>query len=181
MLVSQFSLSVTNEFSQTTWYSLCFLIAQSLTMLAMSAHCRLSEQQRHHRQYAYLTPMFVIMSEDILTTKYDFALRYIAVLCWLNGIDNDINLTPFQSPIPPKTSDSYASRWIINKVDPNYDAYRRQKWLIRSCIGHKYVCVNEVGCRILALKSWYRYFLPNTLVCRRRLVQRRGMKCYGIS
>ena len=134
----------------------------------------------------------VIISGDILTTKYDYDcdLRYIAPLCWLSGIDNDTNPAPFQSTlaiwfwriivkrprmlsaqfvalykycklkINLKTIDSYASRWIVNKVDPNYDAYRRQKWSIGSCIGHKYVCVNEVGCRIVALKSWYLYFCP---------------------
>ena len=70
------------------------------------------------------------------------------------------NNTPLP-PIPGNRSshffpsDSYASRWIIQKVDPNYDAYRRQKWSIKSCIGHKFVCVYGVGCRIVALKSWY--------------------------
>ena len=70
------------------------------------------------------------------------------------------NNTPLP-PIPGNQSshffpsDSYASRWIIQKVDPNYDAYRRQKWSIKSCIGHKFVCVYGVGCRIVALKSWY--------------------------
>ena len=52
-----------------------------------------------------------------------------------------------------------ASWWMVQKVDPHYDAYRRQKSSIRSCIGHKYVYVYEVGCRIVALKSWYLYFL----------------------
>ena len=51
-----------------------------------------------------------------------------------------------------------ASWWMVQKVDPHYDAYRRQKSSIRSCSGHKYVYVYEVGCRIVALKSWYLYF-----------------------
>ena len=49
-----------------------------------------------------------------------------------------------------------------DKVDPHCDAYRRQKSSIRSCIGNKYVYVYEVGCLIVALKSWYLYFLPDT-------------------
>ena len=59
-------------------------------------------------------------------------------------------------------SDSDASWWMVHKVDPHYDAYRRQKSLIRSCIGHKYVYVYEVGCRVVALKRSYLYFLPDT-------------------
>ena len=49
-----------------------------------------------------------------------------------------------------------------NKVDPNYDVYRRQKSSIKSCLGHKYVYVYEVQCWTVALKSWYLYFLPQT-------------------
>ena len=60
-------------------------------------------------------------------------------------------------------SDSDTSWWMVHKVDPHYDTYRRQKLSIRSCIGHKYVYFYEVRCRIVALKSWYLYFLPHTL------------------
>ena len=60
------------------------------------------------------------------------------------------------------------------KVDPNYNAYRRQKWSIKRCIGHKCVCVYGAGCWLVALKSWYLYFLPDTPVRQRpRLVWRR--------
>ena len=65
-------------------------------------------------------------------------------------------------PTSDSRSDSDASWWMLHKVDPHYDAYRRQKSSIRSCIGHKYVYVYEVGCRIVALKSWYLWFLPDT-------------------
>ena len=93
------------------------------------------------------------------------------------------NREPKQSFFP---SDSYASRWIIQKVDPNYDAYRRQKWSIKSCIGHKCVCVYGVGCRIVALKSWYllisvRYSGPSETTCLAVFGLETGMKRYGIS
>ena len=42
---------------------------------------------------------------------------------------------------------------MVKNVDPNYDAYRRQKSSIKSCFGHKYVYVCEVRCQIVALKS----------------------------
>ena len=44
-------------------------------------------------------------------------------------------------------------RIMVKNVDPNYDAYRRQKSSIKSCFGHKYVYVCEVRCQIVALKS----------------------------
>ena len=47
-------------------------------------------------------------------------------------------------------------RAMVNNVDPNYDAYRRQNSSIKSCFGHKYVCVYEVRCR------FEEYFLPDT-------------------
>ena len=77
-----------------------------------------------------------------------------------------------QTPIPPPkkvplfTSDSYPSLWIINKVNSHLDAYRRQERSIKNCTDKKYVIVYEVGCWIVALKSWYLYFLPDTLECR---------------
>ena len=43
---------------------------------------------------------------------------------------------------------SRSKLWRISKA----------KSSIRSCIGHKYVYVYELGCRIVALKSWYPYF-----------------------
>ena len=42
---------------------------------------------------------------------------------------------------------------MVKNVDPNYDAYRRQKSSIKSCFGHKYVYVCEVRYQIVALKS----------------------------
>ena len=108
----------------------------------------------------------------ILSTKYDLDLSRLQPY-----VDKMASITTLPSnPLEPKQSffspwDSYASRWIIQKVDPNYDAYWRQKWPIKCYIGHKCVCVYGVGCRIVALKSWYLYFLPDTPVCRRpRLV-----------
>ena len=44
-------------------------------------------------------------------------------------------------------------RIMVKNVDPNYDAYRRQKSSIKSCFGHKYVYVCEVQCQIVALRS----------------------------
>ena len=44
-------------------------------------------------------------------------------------------------------------RIMVKNVDPNYDAYRRQKTSIKSCFGHKYVYVCEVRCQIVPLKS----------------------------
>ena len=73
------------------------------------------------------------LSKDTLTTKYNFYLEQIALLCWSNSTDNDTNPATFQSSIwspfvyGSLTSDSYLSWWIINKIDPTYDAYRRQK------------------------------------------------------
>ena len=37
----------------------------------------------------------------------------------------------------------------------------KNHWL-KNCIGHEYVCVYGVGSRIVALKYWYLYFLPDT-------------------
>ena len=162
-IISRVGLS---ECSQTTWYS-SFPIAPSFTM---SAHNRESERQNIIDKMHTWQQCLVIISEDILKTKYDFYLRYIAPQCWLNDIDNDTN--PATLDHPPKKalclptsipgSDSDASWWMVQKVDPHYDAYRRQKSSIRSCIGHKYVYAYEVGCRVVALKSWYLYFLPDT-------------------
>ena len=42
---------------------------------------------------------------------------------------------------------------MVKNVDPNYNAYRRQKSSIKSCFGHKYVYVCEVWCQIVAFKS----------------------------
>ena len=111
--------------------------------------------------------------QRILSTKYDLDLRL------LRYVDKMASITTLPSnPREPKQpffpSDSYASRWIIQKGVPSYDAYRRQKWSIKSCIGHKCVCVYGVGCRIVALMSWYLYFPPDTPGRRRpRLVWRR--------
>ena len=122
----------------------------------------------------------VTISEDILSTKYDLDLRLQSHVDKMASITTLPSKPRESSPFFPP--DSYVSRWIIQKVDPNYNVYQRQKWSIKSCIGHKCVCVYGVGCRIVALNSWYFYFLPDTPVRRRpRLVWRRGMKRYGIS
>ena len=63
-------------------------------------------------------------------------------------------------------------RIMVKNVDPNYDAYRRQKSSIKSCFGHKYVYVCEVRCRIVTLKS---IFCP---ILRRPRLE---MKRFGIS
>ena len=38
----------------------------------------------------------------------------------------------------------------------------RAKSSIKSFISHTYICLYEVECRIVALKSWCQYFRPNT-------------------
>ena len=38
----------------------------------------------------------------------------------------------------------------------------KAKSSLKSCFGHEYVCVYEVGYRIVAFKSWYLYILSNT-------------------
>ena len=73
----------------------------------------------------------------------------------VKGIDNCTNTATFRSPkteVHLFTSDSwsYASWWMMHKVDPHFDPYRGQKSSIKSCIGHKYICiyVYEIGCRL---------------------------------
>ena len=60
----------------------------------------------------------VTILEDISTNKYDSDLRYIAPLCWLNGIDNETNPATFRSlersPFVygyVRLEDSYAPWW----------------------------------------------------------------------
>ena len=56
---------------------------------------------KHHRQIELVTHSWqqwsITISADILTTKYDFNLREIAPLCWLNSSDNDTDPATFQS------------------------------------------------------------------------------------
>ena len=64
------------------------------------------------------------------------------------------------------TSDSRVRFWrvMVNGAQSR-SKFRRisnAKSSIRSCIGHKYVYVYELGCRIVALKSWYPYFRSDT-------------------
>ena len=60
------------------------------------------------------------------------------------------------------TSDSRVRFWrvMVNGAQSRSKLRRisEAKSSIRSCIGHKYVYVYELGCRIVALKSWYPYF-----------------------
>ena len=110
----------------------------------------------------------VTISEYILTTKYDFDLRQIASLYWFNGIDNkDTNLSPFTSATNkslslPLMCHGEHIRGKIQKVDPKLQRISKAKSSIKSCIRYNYVCVYEVWCRIVSLKSWYLYFLPDT-------------------
>ena len=64
------------------------------------------------------------------------------------------------------TSDSRVRFWrvIVNGAQSRSNLRRisKAKSSIRSCIGHKYVYVYELGCRIAALKSWYPYFRSDT-------------------
>ena len=64
------------------------------------------------------------------------------------------------------TSDSGVRFWrvIVNGTQSRSKLRRisKAKSSIRSCIGHKYVYVYELGCRIVALKSWYPYFRSDT-------------------
>ena len=76
-------------------------------------------------------PCSVTISEAISTAEYNFDFRYIAPLCWLNGIVNDTNPAPVHSAVKKmslgiRAPYSYTSRWIIHKVDPSYEAYGRQ-------------------------------------------------------
>ena len=60
------------------------------------------------------------------------------------------------------TSDSRVRFWcvMVNGAQSRSKLRRisEAKSSIRSCIGHKYVYVYELGCPIVALKSWYPYF-----------------------
>ena len=58
----------------------------------------------------------------------------------------------------------YTLRVLMNnaKVDPKLRRKSKVKLSIRNCIGYKCVCVYVVGCRIVALKRWCLYFLPDT-------------------
>ena len=64
------------------------------------------------------------------------------------------------------TSDSRIRFWrvMVNGAQSRSKLRRisKAKSSIRSCIGHKYVYVYELGCRIVALKSWYPYFRSDT-------------------
>ena len=57
------------------------------------------------------------------------------------------------------TSDSRVRFWrvMVNGAQSRSTLRRisKAKSSIRSCIGHQYVYVYELGCRIVALKSWY--------------------------
>ena len=144
-----------SECSQTTWYS-SFLIVQSLTM---SAHSRQSEQQNIKDGTHIWQQCSVTISGDISTTKYDFYFRQIMLLCWLNGINYETNSATFRSTewSPFIYGNVRFLRAMVNrmmhKVDPHFDAYRRLDSLIKSCIGHKYVCFYEIRCRIDALMN----------------------------
>ena len=65
-----------------------------------------------------------------------------------------------------QTSDSRVRFWlvIVNGAQSRSKlrCISKAKLSIRSCIGHKYVYVYELGCRIVALKSWYPYFRFDT-------------------
>ena len=65
------------------------------------------------------------------------------------------------------TSDSRVRFWrviIVNGAQSRSKLRRisKAKSSIRSCIGHKYVYIYELVYRIVALKSWYPYFLSDT-------------------
>ena len=64
------------------------------------------------------------------------------------------------------TSDSRVRFWrvMVNGAESRSKLRRisKVKSSIRSCIGHKYVYVYELGRRIVALKSWYPYFWFDT-------------------
>ena len=84
-----------------------------------------------------------------------------------------MNAATFRSPQMKSLFIVYQSYVrFLRAVDPNNDAYRRQKSPITSCFGIKYVCVYEVRIRIVALKS---IFCP---ILRRPRLE---MKRYGIS
>ena len=86
--------------------------------------------------------------------------------------------SPLPIPPPPKKKKKKIRKKALRQMSNSYASHEWQsrsklrhisteKWLIESCIGHKYVCVYEVWYRIVALKSWYQYCLPDTLFHRR--------------
>ena len=56
--------------------------------------------------------------------------------------------------------DSYASWWIIHKVELRRMLNARAS--IKICTGHTYVCVYVIECWIVALRGWYLYFRRDT-------------------
>ena len=128
-----------------------------------------------HRQNAYLTALFghyvggylnnqIQLRSEIDCTAIDTnQLRsqtapYTSGVCYFPTTE----MKALCLPVYVSRSDSYASWWITYRIDPNYDAYRGQKSSVKSCIGHKYICVDAVRCWIFAIKNLYPYFLPNT-------------------
>ena len=128
----------------------------------MSAHSgKLEGQNIMHWMHTW-QQCSVIISEDILKTKYYFDLRYIAPQCWLTGIDSDTNPATFWSPkkeVPLFTDLRFPGHIL---AQASYASLRTMQSSTKSCIGHRYVYVYEVGYRIVALKGWYQQFLPNT-------------------
>ena len=79
---------------------------------------------------------------------------------------NYLPITEKRSHFVLSTSDSRVRFWhvMVNGAQSRSKLRRisKAKSSIRSCIGHKYVYVYELGCRIVALKSWYPCFQCDT-------------------
>ena len=78
---------------------------------------------------------------------------------WLWVIDDQIRNVLSDSA---KKSSSVYIRFLRVTVNnthryPKLRLISKIKLSIESCVGHTYVCDYEVGCRIVALKSWYLY------------------------
>ena len=128
----------------------------------------LARSRQLERQNAYLRAIFGHYIWGY-SNNYFYLDILAPITTWIQLLFDHLKWSPFVYEI--FTSDSYASWWKIYKVDPNYDAYRSQKSSNKSCFGLKYVCVYEVRCRIVALKS---IFCP---ILRRPRLE---MKRYGI-
>ena len=143
------------------------------------SHSRQSERQNIIDRTHTWQQCLVTISEDIQINTTSISNRLHCYVDQIAPITTRIQLPSDHRKWSPcllftnLTSDSYARKITRHgeNVDPNYDAYRRQKSSIKSCFGHKYVCVYEVRCRIVALKS---IFCP---ILRRPRLE---MKRYGI-
>ena len=103
------------------------------------AHSRQSEWQNILDRAHTWQQCLVTISEDILTTIYDVYLKQIASYSYFSITVNEVPV--YCLPILRQILTRGSLRAMMKNVGPNYDAYRRQKSPIKSCFGHKYVCI----------------------------------------